>query len=218
MIEAHHHELAAVIMEPFQRLIVPQPGFLEGVREITRAPRRAARSSTRSSPASASPMAAPRSTTASCPTSPPSARSWAAASRSPRSRAGEDIMRHFAPELDGTGDFVAAGGHAQRQPDRRRGGPRHPRRAAQARRLCAPLRDGHAAQGRARGGRGRRRGLPAQVAGEAPVFEIFFTDRPITDYRATPRRRPRAPRRLHAGDARARRGQGRAEDLRVARA
>jgi glutamate-1-semialdehyde 2,1-aminomutase len=23
------------------------------------------------------------------------------------------------------------------------------------------------------------------VAGEAPVFEIYFTDRPITDYRAT---------------------------------
>jgi glutamate-1-semialdehyde 2,1-aminomutase len=35
MIEAHHHDLAAVIMEPFQRLIVPQPGFLQGVREIT---------------------------------------------------------------------------------------------------------------------------------------------------------------------------------------
>ena len=31
----------------------------------------------------------------------------------------------------------------------------------------------------------RRAGLPAQVAGEAPVFEIYFTDRPITDYRAT---------------------------------
>jgi glutamate-1-semialdehyde 2,1-aminomutase len=28
-------------------------------------------------------------------------------------------------------------------------------------------------------------GLAAQVAGEAPVFEIYFTDRPITDYRAT---------------------------------
>ena len=35
MIEAHHHDLAAVIMEPLQRLVVPQPGFLQGVREIT---------------------------------------------------------------------------------------------------------------------------------------------------------------------------------------
>jgi glutamate-1-semialdehyde 2,1-aminomutase len=31
----------------------------------------------------------------------------------------------------------------------------------------------------------RRAGFQAQVAGEAPVFEIYFTDRPITDYRAT---------------------------------
>ncbi len=31
----------------------------------------------------------------------------------------------------------------------------------------------------------RAAGVTAQVAGEAPVFEIYFTDRPITDYRAT---------------------------------
>ena len=31
----------------------------------------------------------------------------------------------------------------------------------------------------------KRAGFQAQVAGEAPVFEIYFTDRPITDYRAT---------------------------------
>src|SRR5262249_37762244 len=30
IIEAHQSDLAAVIMEPFQRLIVPQPGFLQG--------------------------------------------------------------------------------------------------------------------------------------------------------------------------------------------
>jgi hypothetical protein len=30
------------------------------------------------------------------------------------------------------------------------------------------------------------------VAGEAPVFEIYFTDRPITDYRATLIRGPGA--------------------------
>src|SRR5262249_9323708 len=31
----------------------------------------------------------------------------------------------------------------------------------------------------------RRAGLAAQVTGEAPVFEIYFTDCPISDYRAT---------------------------------
>ena len=31
----------------------------------------------------------------------------------------------------------------------------------------------------------RKHGLAAQVSGEPPVFDIFFTDRPIVDYRAT---------------------------------
>ena len=44
-----------------------------------------------------------------------------------------------------------------------------------------------------------RAGLAAQVAGEPPVFEIFFTDRPITDYRAS----LAADRELHAAFTRA---------------
>ena len=35
IIEAHHYELAAVIVEPLQRVIAPQPGFLQGLREVT---------------------------------------------------------------------------------------------------------------------------------------------------------------------------------------
>ena len=35
IIEAHHQELAAVIIEPLQRVLAPLPGFLEGLREIT---------------------------------------------------------------------------------------------------------------------------------------------------------------------------------------
>ncbi len=35
LIRAHHHELAAVIVEPLQRIIPPAPGFLEGLRRIT---------------------------------------------------------------------------------------------------------------------------------------------------------------------------------------
>ena len=31
----------------------------------------------------------------------------------------------------------------------------------------------------------RKHGVPAQVSGEPPVFDIFFTDRPVVDYRAT---------------------------------
>jgi len=35
IIEAHREELAAVIVEPLQRVIAPQAGFLQGLREIT---------------------------------------------------------------------------------------------------------------------------------------------------------------------------------------
>ena len=36
MIERHARELAAVIVEPLQRVLLPEPGFLEAVREATR--------------------------------------------------------------------------------------------------------------------------------------------------------------------------------------
>jgi glutamate-1-semialdehyde 2,1-aminomutase len=36
IIEAHHDELAAVIVEPMQRTIPPRPGFLGGLREVTK--------------------------------------------------------------------------------------------------------------------------------------------------------------------------------------
>ncbi len=35
LIEKHHDELAAVILEPLQRVIAPQAGFLRGLREVT---------------------------------------------------------------------------------------------------------------------------------------------------------------------------------------
>ena len=35
IIETHHDELGAVIVEPFQRLLPPKPGFLQGIREVT---------------------------------------------------------------------------------------------------------------------------------------------------------------------------------------
>ncbi len=35
MIERHAHELAAVIVEPLQRVLQPEPGFLEAIREVT---------------------------------------------------------------------------------------------------------------------------------------------------------------------------------------
>jgi glutamate-1-semialdehyde 2,1-aminomutase len=31
----------------------------------------------------------------------------------------------------------------------------------------------------------KKHGVAAQVSGEPPVFDLFFTDRPIVDYRST---------------------------------
>src|SRR5262245_45127260 len=36
LIEQHHRDLAAVIVEPLQRALVPEAGFLEGLRAVTR--------------------------------------------------------------------------------------------------------------------------------------------------------------------------------------
>jgi glutamate-1-semialdehyde 2,1-aminomutase len=36
LLERHHRELAAVIVEPLQRALTPEPGFLEGLRALTR--------------------------------------------------------------------------------------------------------------------------------------------------------------------------------------
>ena len=36
IIEKHHDEIGGVIVEPFQRVIPPKPGFLEGLREVTK--------------------------------------------------------------------------------------------------------------------------------------------------------------------------------------
>ncbi len=35
ILRSHHEELAAVIVEPLQRILAPQPGFLQGLRDLT---------------------------------------------------------------------------------------------------------------------------------------------------------------------------------------
>ena len=182
MIEAHHHDLAAVIMEPLQRLVVPQPGFLQGVREITarhgvplifdeivtgfRFAYGGAQEYYGVVPDLAAfgkiigggfPLAA-------------------VAGR-------RDIMRHFSQEMS-EGGFVQQAGTLNGNPIAAAAGLAtlaELRRPGTYERLFATgtrLKQGLEAAARGAG-------LPAQAAGEAPVFEIYFTDRPITDYRAT---------------------------------
>jgi len=197
IITAHHESLAAVIMEPFQRLVVPDKAFLAGVREVTRrfgvplifdeivtgfrfayggaqeyygvVPDIAALGKIIGG---GFPLAAVVGSA--------------------------EIMRHLAPAMEETGDFVQQAGTLNGNPvaaaaglatlaELRKPGT-YARLFETGRRVKTALQDA-----------ARAAGFPAQVAGEAPVFEIYFTDRPITDYRAT----LTADRALHAAFTRA---------------
>jgi glutamate-1-semialdehyde 2,1-aminomutase len=183
LIEAHHQDLAAVIMEPFQRLIVPDRAFLRGVRAITRrfgiplvfdeivTGFRFAYGGAQEHYGVVPDLAAfGKIIGGGFPLA-------AVAGR-------RDIVRHLAPDLEGTPEFVAQAGTLSGNPIAAAAGLatlRELRKPGTYDRLFAiGARIKNGLQEAA-----RRAGLSAQVAGEAPVFEIYFTDRPITDYRAT---------------------------------
>ena len=183
LIAQHHHDLAAVIVEPYQRVIVPQPGFLKGLRAVTQrygvplvfdeivtgfrlayggaqeyydvVPDVAAFGKVL---AGGFPLAA-------------------VAGRS-------DIMKHFDAALEGTPDYVWQAGTLNGNPVAATAGLatlaelRKPGAYAKLFATGKRLRDGLAALV-------PKHGMPAQVSGEPPVFDIIFTDQPIVDYRAT---------------------------------
>ena len=183
IVAAHHADLAAVIAEPFQRLIAPAPGFLAGVREITRrygiplifdeivTGFRFAYGGAQEYYGVVPDLAALGKIIGG---------GFPLAAVVGRA----DIMRHLAPALEGSPEFVIQAGTLNGNPiaaaaglatlaELRRPGA-YERLFATGARVKQALADG-----------ARAAGLAAQVAGEAPVFEIYFTDRPIDDYRAT---------------------------------
>jgi len=96
----------------------------------------------------------------------------------------EEIMRHLAPAMEGTGEFVQQAGTLNGNPVAAAAGLAtlaELRKPGAYERLFATGNRVKAALAEA----AKRAGFQAQVAGEAPVFEIYFTERPITDYRAT---------------------------------
>jgi glutamate-1-semialdehyde 2,1-aminomutase len=183
LIAAHHQELAAVIMEPYQRVIVPAPGFLAGVRAATKrygvplvfdeivtgfrlayggaqeyygvVPDIAALGKVVAGGFPLGVVAGPA-----------------------------EIMRHFDPALEGTPGYVVQAGTLNGNPIAAVAGLatlrelRKPGAYERLHALGTRLRDGLAAAA-------QKSGMPAQVTGEAPVFDILFTDRRIVDYRAT---------------------------------
>ncbi|HYB42822.1 MAG TPA: aminotransferase class III-fold pyridoxal phosphate-dependent enzyme [Candidatus Methylomirabilis sp.] len=183
IIETHHRDLAAIIMEPFQRLIVPDRRFLAGVRaaaqrhdiplvfdEIVTGFRFAYGGAQEYYGVVPDLVALGKIVGGGFPLA-------AVAGR-------RDIMRHLAPDLDGTPEFVAQAGTLNGNPIAAAAGLatlaelRKP--GTYARLFAIGARIKGALQESA-----EQAGVAAQVAGEAPVFEIYFTDRPIVDYRAT---------------------------------
>ncbi len=183
LIDTHHDELAAVLLEPYQRTIPPAPGFLEGLRAATRrhevplvfdeivtgfrfayggaqefyrvVPDLAAFGKVLAGGFPLACVAGPKA-----------------------------IMRHFDAALEGTPDYVWQAGTFNGNAIACAAGLatlaelRRPGAYERLFKTGGRLRDGLAAAA-------RKHGLAAQVSGEPPVFDIFFTDRPIVDYRAT---------------------------------
>ncbi len=183
LIATHHDALAAVIIEPYQRTIVPAPGFLQGLRAATRrydvplifdeivtgfrfayggaqeyygvVPDLAVYGKVMAGGFPLACIAGPR-----------------------------GVMRHFDAALEGTPEYVWQAGTFNGNAIACAAGLatlaelRTPGMYARLHRTGARLRDGLAAAV-------LKHGVAARVSGEPPVFDIVFTDRPVVDYRAT---------------------------------
>jgi glutamate-1-semialdehyde 2,1-aminomutase len=183
LIAAHHEELAAVLIEPYQRTIKPAPGFLEGLRKATRRYEvplvfdeivtgfRFAYGGAQEYYGVVPDIAAFGKVVAggfplACVAGP------------------QAIMRHFDAALEGTPDYVWQAGTFNGNAIACAAGLttlaelRKPGVYDRLFRTGTRLRDGLAAAA-------RKHGVAAQVSGEPPVFDIIFTDREILDYRAT---------------------------------
>jgi glutamate-1-semialdehyde 2,1-aminomutase len=183
LIATHHNDLAAVIVEPYQRVIVPQPGFLKGLRAVTQrygvplvfdeivTGFRLAYGGAQEYYGVVPDVAAFGKVLAG---------GFPLAAVAGRA----DIMKHFDAALEGSPDYVWQAGTLNGNPIAATAGLAtlgELRKPGAYQRLFATgarLRDGLAAAA-------RKHGMPAQVSGEPPVFDIIFTDRPVVDYRAT---------------------------------
>jgi glutamate-1-semialdehyde 2,1-aminomutase len=183
IIAAHHNDLAAVIVEPYQRVIVPAPGFLAGLRDVTRrygvllvfdeivTGFRLAYGGAQEYYGVVPDLATYGKVLAG------GFPLGAVCGRA-------DIMHHFDPALEGTPNYVWQTGTLNGNPIAAAAGLatlaelRKPGTYERLHRVGTRLRDGLAEAA-------RRHGLAARVSGEPPVFDILFTDRDIVDYRAT---------------------------------
>jgi glutamate-1-semialdehyde 2,1-aminomutase len=183
LIAQYHNDLAAVIVEPYQRVIVPAPGFLTGLRAVTRRYEvplvfdevvtgfRLAYGGAQEHYGVVPDIAA-------------FGKIIGGGFPLAAVCGGREIMRHFDPALEGTPDYVSQVGTLNGNPIAAAAGVatltelRKPGTYDRLRQVGTALRDGLAAAV-------KRHGIAAQVTGEPPVFDVMFTDRAIVDYRAT---------------------------------
>jgi glutamate-1-semialdehyde 2,1-aminomutase len=183
LIATHHEALAAVLIEPYQRTIRPAPGFLEGLRKVTRRYEvplvfdeivtgfRFAYGGAQEYYGVVPDLAA---------------FGKVVAGGFPLACVAgvQPIMRHFDAALEGTADYVWQAGTFNGNAISCAAGLatlaelRKPGTYDRLFRTGTRLRQGLAAAA-------QKHGVAAQVSGEPPVFDIFFTDREILDYRAT---------------------------------
>src|SRR5713101_2980391 len=182
LLAVHADTLAAVIVEPFQRLLAPAAGFLAGLRAATSRFQiplifdevvtgfRFAYGGAQEYYGVVPDLAALGKIIGG---------GFPLAAVCGR----QEIMKAFDPRLDGTPEFVAQVGTLNGNPIAAVAGLatlaelRKPGAYARLHQTGRTLRDGLAELV-------RRSGLPAQIIGETTVFDIVFTDRPLTDYRA----------------------------------
>src|SRR5437868_2430379 len=196
LVREHRDELAGVIVEPFQRIVPPLPGFLEGLRKITaengvvlifdevvtgfRLAYGGAQEYYGVVPdlctlgkviGGGFPLAA---------------------------IAGKaEIMKHFDKNKVGDENFLVQIGTLSGNPVAAAAGLATMailKRPGAYERIHATGKELMAALGRLL----REAGIPAQITGEPPLFDVVFTDQPIRDYRSTLTGDPELMRRFNA--------------------
>ena len=183
LIAAHHDELAAVILEPYQRVIVPDRKFLQGVRAVTArygiplvfdeivTGFRFAYGGAQEYYGVVPDIAA-------------FGKILAGGYPLGAVAGSEAIMRLFDPALEGTPEHVWQAGTLNGNPVAAVAGLatlaelEKPGQYDKLHRTGNRLKDGLTKLA-------ATHGMPARVSGEAPVFDIIFTDRDVVDYRAT---------------------------------
>jgi glutamate-1-semialdehyde 2,1-aminomutase len=183
IIQEHHDELAGVIVEPFQRLLPPRPGFLQGLREVTQhyeIPLIFDEIVTGFRFAYGGAQEYYGVTPDLCTLGKIAAGGYPLSAVAGRG----DIMAHFDPAASASGEFMPQIGTLSGNPIAAVAGLatlKVLKRKGTYEKLFATGQQLKDALQRLMD----EAEIPARVVGEAPLFEVYFTEHEIIDYRST---------------------------------